>query len=294
MLKFRDLQLSDKELVERYFTTENYYVCDYCFVDIYMWSRHHKVRLCESDGYLFVYSEDEGVEYFLAPRSVEDKPIKPAIEALREYTAAREQELILMAVPAALKDKIEAEMPESFEFTEGRDNEDYIYTSESLAYLKGKKLHSKRNHINKFMAEHEGKWSFELINDDNIREFFRFQLDWCDLNDEFIGELEGSAAALKNYKELGLRGGILRLEGKIIAVTFGSRMMDMLIVHVEKADPDIQGAYQMINQQFVQACGQDVKYIDREEDLGLEGLRKAKLSYYPEFLGECYKGVYKG
>ncbi len=109
---------------------------------------------------------------------------------------------------------------------------------------------------------------------------------------EFLGETCALSIALKNRQALGIVGGILRLDGRPIAVTLGSESYkDTFTVHFEKADASVPGAYQMINQQFALNNFGKYTYIDREEDLGLEGLRKSKLSYYPEFITENYNAV---
>ena len=121
-------------------------------------------------------------------------------------------------------------------------------------------------------------------------------MNWCENaeSDSFLRETCALATALKNREALEIKGGILRVNGKIAAITLGSESFeDTFTVHIEKADSNIDGAYQMINQQFAQHNFGKYKYIDREEDLGIEGLRKAKLSYHPEFLGEIYYTVPK-
>ena len=135
---------------------------------------------------------------------------------------------------------------------------------------------------------------------ENIKDAFAFHIHWCNLNGcarerDFEGETCAIVQALHNFDYLNLRGGLLRLDGEVIAFTFGCKATpDMFVVQIEKADHTIQGAYQMINQQFVQRNCNDVEYVNREEDLGLEGLRKAKKSYYPVMRGVKYMAVPKG
>ena len=111
----------------------------------------------------------------------------------------------------------------------------------------------------------------------------------------FFGETCAIGTALNSWDALGLRGGILRLDGEVIAFTFGCQATDdMYVVQIEKADHNIAGAYQMINQQFVKRNCTEVLYVNREEDLGIEGLRKAKRSYHPAFMAKKYMAVPKG
>ena len=167
--------------------------------------------------------------------------------------------------------------------------------AEKLATLSGKKLQSKRNLVNRFKAAYEGRWTYENMTKDNIKDAFAFHVHWCNLNGcalerDFQGETCAIVQALHNFDYLNLRGGLLRLDGEVIAFTFGCKATDdMYVVQIEKADSNIPGAYQMINQQFVQHECTGYQYVNREDDAGSEGLRKAKLSYRPAFLVE--KGI---
>ena len=175
-----------------------------------------------------------------------------------------------------------------------RDEADYVYEREKLATLAGKKLHGKRNHINKFKSLYED-WTYESLNDENVEDCFQMALKWrnqngCDEDHEKNAEMCVTLNSLRLYKELGMVGGIIRVAGKIVAFCIGEPVSeDTFVVHIEKAFPDIEGAYPMINQQFVLHECMEYQYVNREEDTGAEGLRKAKLSYRPVFLVE--KGV---
>ena len=176
--------------------------------------------------------------------------------------------------------------PEKFEYFEDRAMSDYIYTTESLKTLTGKKLSSKRNHINRFV-ENNPDWSFEEICDSNLQEVIKMHDNWCKINNtnnEVSLTNEGYAVkiAINNYKKLNLSGGLIRANGEVIAFSFGEKLNNTtFLVHIEKAYHHIQGAYPMINKQFVIHFCDGFLFVDREEDTGDEGLRKAKLSYNP-------------
>lgn len=169
-----------------------------------------------------------------------------------------------------------------------------MYESEKLATLSGKKLHAKRNHINKFKATFDD-WCYEPITKENVEECFQMALKWrnesgCEEDVEKNAEMCVTLNSLRLFEELELKGGLLRVNGEIVAFTMGEPISeDTFVVHIEKAFADVQGAYPMINQQFVEHECMNYKYVNREEDTGAEGLRKAKLSYRPVFLVE--KGV---
>lgn len=291
MLNFRSVEIDDEALIKKYFN-KNYFLCEYCFVDMFIWRRAYNTQICEYNDFLYTKMTDDGVDYFFAPFGTGN--FKKAMEELFNYTNENNIPLNLISLPEEIKDLVEETFPNTFEFTLNENNMDYVYLSEKLAYLKGKKLHKKKNHVNKFLKEYEGRWSYEDLNEENIREFFSYQVDWCESNNEFLGELCATSSALKNFKRLKLMGGIIRVDGKIAAITLASKPYDdTVIVHIEKADININGSYQIINQQFVEHNCLDVKYVDREEDLGIEGLRKAKESYYPEFKTVNYIGIQK-
>lgn len=188
-----------------------------------------------------------------------------------------------------MKAELETLFPGQFEFTEERAYFDYIYLRESLVELKGKKLHGKKNHLNAFKNTYPD-WKFEHITSENIDECWQMNEEWSRQNEMSLGsgllkEKTALRTAFDNFFEEGLVGGLIRVDGKVIAYSMGHKLnSDTFVVHFEKAFADIRGAYQIINQQFAQHCCEGYTYINREDDTGLEGLRKAKLSYLPQIL----------
>ena len=193
---------------------------------------------------------------------------------------------------------IEQWYPNQYRIDIRRQDCDYIYLREKLATLSGKKLHSKRNHIHRF-EERYPDWQYESITGVNEDECAKMAMKWCflncsDENDNWeydkIDESKLVVYAIRHRDELGMIGGALRAGGEIIAITLGEPLTkDTFVVHFEKAFSDIQGAYPMINREFVRNELQTYTYVNREEDLGDEGLRKAKMSYRPDILLE--KGI---
>ena len=191
--------------------------------------------------------------------------------------------------------------PKQFRYKRKRDHFDYVYLIEKMVSLGGKKLSGKRNHINKFVSNNQ--WSFEEINQDNIDECWEMNKLWSQKNgaDEDQGLTEEACAVkrlLKNFKELGLEGGLIRVDGKVVAYTVGEILnSDTYVIHVEKAFADIQGAYPIINREFMKVVSErypHLIYVNREEDIGDKGLRRAKKSYYPEKMEEKYTGKFIG
>ena len=293
-IQFKRPELEDRELLHSFFTKYPSRSCEKTFANAYLWSRHYRVKYAIVEHTLVFKSESKGIAFSYPIGEPED--VRRALDFLKQYTGARNLPFVLYNVTENQFSQLEEWYPGRFEIEYDRDIADYVYESEKLATLSGKKLHAKRNHINKFKATFED-WSYETLTEDNIEECFQMALKWreqngCEEDEEKNAEMCVTLNSLRLREELELTGGILRVNGEVIAFTIGEPISeDTFVVHIEKAYADIQGAYPMINQQFVEHECMKYKYINREEDTGAEGLRKAKLSYRPAFLVE--KGIVK-
>ena len=289
---FKRPELEDRDLINRYFSQAPGRSCERTFVNVFLWSRHYKVKFAVIEDALVF--RDEGDGYAFAYPAGEPEAVKRALEALMEYCGEKECPFKFYNVTPEHFEQLEQWFPGRFQIEYVRDVADYVYETEKLATLAGKKLHGKRNHINKFMKL-DPDWSYESIDDGNVEECFQMALKWrnqngCDDDVEKNAEMCVTLNSLRLYKELGLRGGILRVNGEIAAFSLGEPLCsDTFVVHIEKAFADIEGAYPMINQQFVQHECMEYTYVNREDDAGSEGLRKAKLSYRPAFMVD--KGI---
>lgn len=288
---FKRAELEDKELMTSYFKKYESRSCERTFVNNYLWSRRYPVTFAVIENTLVFKSEDEKHLSFAFPAG-EDEDIKKVLPVLKQYCEERGYPFSLYMVTAENFEKLESWYPGRFEIEYDRDSADYVYESEKLATLAGKKLHAKRNHINKFKTAYENRWSYESMSKENLEDCFQMALKWrkqneCEENDEKCAEMCVTLNSLRLFEELELKGGVLRIDGEVVAFTVGEELSkDTFVVHIEKAFAEIQGAYPMINQQFVEHECKGYTYINREEDTGAEGLRKAKLSYRPVFLIE--------
>lgn len=291
---FKRAELEDKEVISDYFNQYPSRSCERTFVNILLWSRHYPVKWAIVGNTLVFKSENEEQLSFAFPVG-KDEDVKNVIPVLTTYCEDRGYPFSMYNVTPDNFEKLEKWFPEKYSIEYDRDLADYVYESEKLATLSGKKLHSKRNHINKFKIMFEDRWSYETMTKDNLEECFQMALKWrndngCEEDIEKNAEMCVTLNSLRLFEELELKGGLLRVEGNIVAFTLGEPVSaDTFVVHIEKAFADIQGAYPMINQQFVEHECMGYPYINREEDTGAEGLRKAKLSYRPVFLVE--KGI---
>lgn len=290
-LNFKRAELEDRELISHYFKHHTSRSCERTFVNVYLWSRHYKVQFAIVENALVFKSEDDGRLSFAFPAG-EPENIKKAFAVLKQYSEERGYPFSLYNVTPDNFERLEEWYPGRFQIEYSEADADYVYESEKLATLSGKKLHGKRNHINKFKAVYEGRWSYESITRENVEECFQMALKWrnqngCEDDIEKNAEMCVTLNSLRLFEELELVGGLIRVDGEIVAFSIGEPICsDTFVVHIEKAYADVPGAYTMINQQFVEHECMAYKYVNREEDTGEEGLRKAKRSYRPVFMVE--------
>ncbi len=242
-----------------------------------MWRDYFKNCYTIVDGTLILSSDSR----FVFPIG---RNIGNALDKIEDYCKEKSIPMILCTVSKKELDKIK-ERYDDFEADADRDWFDYLYDKNSLLTLTGKKYSTPRNHINKFRKLYQN-WSFEPINSENIPELIEFTKNFTfnSEKDESANlELKMCVEVLENYELYDMLGGVLKVDGKVVGYSIGEIVGDTLFCHIEKADISYAGAYQMLTNQFLQmfASDDDVKYVNREEDCGDEGLRKSKMSYHP-------------
>lgn len=290
MLEFKKIKISDIETIKKYTNTLGIFSCETSFVNLFVWQNVYKNMYAEKDGMLFIKSGADGNENFRLPFG---KDLKKGIELLREYIG---EDPVLWMQQGERFSEIEPYISENYELSEKRNAFDYIYLQQDLANLSGKKYHSKRNHISSFSKQHD--WQYKEITNGNINDVLKCAEEWYKANaeryDKYMQcEHAGIEDILENMDILNVKGGAIYVDGKVVAFTLGSPINDLVFdVHIEKALPEYATAYTVINNEFAKTLG-DYKYINREDDMGLEGLRKAKLSYKPEILLKKYLCVPK-
>ena len=300
MINFKAVEISDKAWMEPLIAASDFRGCHQNFSNIYCWSKVYKTRIARINDFLVVKGgENEHLQDYFYPTGKGD--IKSVLLEMKKDAAERGNKFSLIGVSPENIQELETLFPGKFKYEANVDGFDYIYTLEKMSTLSGKKLHSKRNHINNFKKNNN--WSFELITSENLEECREMNKLWCAevgcFDDE---ELKKEACAVKqyfdNFTALGIEGGLLRLEGRVIAYTMGEKLnSDTYIIHIEKAFRDIQGAYPMINCEFATFIREkypQLIYVNREEDMGNEGLRKAKQSYYPDKMEEKHTATFIG
>ena len=296
MIPFKDITLADKDTITSFTMKSDRRNCDLSFSNLCSWRFLYDTQFAVVDNFLvFKFWAGEQLAYMM-PVGTGD--LKAVLWELIEDARKENQHFCMLGVCSNMRADLEAILPEQFTFTEDRDYADYIYLRSDLSTLKGKKFQAKRNHINRFRNTYPD-YEYTPITPDRIQECLDLEEEWCKVNNcdqqEGTGnERRALVYALHNFEALGLTGGILRVNGKIVAFTFGMPINhETFGVHVEKADTTIDGAYAMINYEFANRIPEQYIYINREEDLGIEGLRKAKLSYQPATILEKYMACLK-
>lgn len=298
MLTFKSLELKDKDIINPYLRLQNYRASDFCFTNLYCWGKKFDTQFAITPDWLFIrFKDNNGRNSYLKP--VGTGNLKEAIELVKEDHSAFSSAFQMRGLTKEMIAEIEAVMPGQFEYQLNKSVSDYIYTSEKLIHLKGKKLQSKRNHINRF--KRENNWTYHSLtgNPTLVKECKNMLDKWMEVNHEdtdpsLVYDDFATTLMLDNFEFFNLRGGLICVDGEIAAFSIGEQLtVDTIDVHVEKAFTSIHGAYTIINQQFVENEASEFLYVNREEDMGKENLRRAKQSYQPDIFLEKYNARFK-
>ena len=301
MIEFQKPQLTDKPWVNALLRQADYRGCDYSFTNLFAWSDAYDQRIARVDDFLVARLTASLGPSYLYPAGSGD--ILPVLQALEEDARERGCPLRLACLTPEQVEDLEARFPGRFQFQAHRDSFDYLYDIDRLADLGGKKLHAKRNHINRFL-ENNPSWTYEDITPESLPQCLEMDREWYRRSavreglaeERDLGD-EGRALrlAMEHFQDLGLEGGLIRVYGEVVAFTMGDVISsDTYDVHFEKAYAELQGAYALINREFARRVRErhpEIRYLNREDDMGVEGLRKAKESYYPDLMVEKYSAI---
>ena len=294
---FKDIDMESRELLNPYFDLVDYEACEYCFNTLYMWQHLYKTGYYIGDGFAVIVAEYEGNTFSILPLAKkEDMP--RVIKFVIDYFEKEQKKIYFRGITKEVVDYLKENYPDKFDYTEERDLFDYVYDGDSMRELKGRKNVKKRNHINYILKEYEGRFEYRLLDENDFDACLKLVEEWTsnkeengqvdeEMEEELIGikKLFNSFPVIKDKLKI---AGIF-IDGKLEAFTMGEYLNpNMALIHIEKANPSIRGLYPYINQQFLVNEFSDVEFVNREEDLGIEGLRKAKLSYHPVKFVEKY------
>lgn len=291
MLKFRPVKITDRELILNNIPESSAQICDFSFGNIFCWSVGENTRIAQKDGFVFLRSRFNGVKSYAFPWGKGD--IKIALEIMEADAKERNEAFSFYCLSEEQAEILKKIYGERLALEEQRDFFDYVYLRENLAFLKGRKYHSKKNHVNSFCKKNG--FSYEELNGTNLKECLDFSHQWHksgERNPKLDEEMLVIEKAFEHFNELHLSGALLRVNGKIVAYALGESMPDgkTYCTHFEKASPEYLTAYAVINKLFAENSLSEFQYINREDDAGVENLRKAKNSYHPEYLVKKYYG----
>lgn len=292
MIEFQRLDLAHKAQFDQILKNCGQRGCEYSFANLILWGRQ---RAAFMDGYLVIFSQYDRRSVYPFPIGQGD--IKPVLDAVIADAAQRGIPCCFSSMTKEDRDTLESLYPNRFQFHSDRNTFDYIYDINDLADLRGRKFQKKRNHLHRFRDAHPNCVARPLTQADvpavkAMAEAWFAQRIAVDPLEDFHLERKALKRALENMDALGMEGLLLEENGEILAFTLGSPLSDSTFdIHFEKARLDVEGAYNAINFEFARYLRQKypaLRWLDREDDMGLEGLRKAKLSYCPTMLLEKY------
>lgn len=287
-MEFKKLCLDDKNIIDRYINPYKFLSCEYSFTSLYIWKDACNIQYTIYKDTLIIKKKDfEGDYYFMQPLGFAKKNLGEIIESLKIYRKENDMKYLFKDLEESFIEEINTLHYKKDEFCikEDRDNFDYLYEAKKLMTFSGKKLHSKKNHYNFFTKNYD----YEVVpinNEKVINDVTLAAIKWYEETDEkdikLYYELLAIKDIVKNMDILNLDGLAVYVDGELSAFSIGESLNEKLaVIHIEKGDKKIQGIYTFIARTLVDRCFNNAEIINREQDLGIEGLRKSKMSYYP-------------
>jgi uncharacterized protein len=295
---FKPIEIDDRQGIIDILRSNRPGTSELTFTNLFIWRKHYGFRWCLYKGCLCIIGrENAGPDFTMAPVGPSGR-IEAGIAILEwlKETKGVSSPAIERADEGLAR---EASRSSRLVVEEKREHFDYVYRTRDLIDLPGNKNRNKRNHINQFMRSYES-YVYEEFGESHIQAALDLQEKWClmkrceeDLN--LLGEWDAIREILNNYAALEVAGAVIIVGAEVKAFTLGEPLSgDMALIHIEKADPSVPGLYQLINQQFCARRWNDMDFVNREQDLGLRGLREAKLSYNPDHFIKKHSITLKG
>ena len=270
---------------------------DMLFGNLYIWHFSRDISYAILNDCLVIKTKfpNEKYPFIFYPLGLGDR--QKTIKDVMDYFLSNNMKFAIKSLEPYQKYELEKNMPNIFDISPNRDRFDYIYNVSDLINLNGRKLHSKKNHLNKFLNLYPN-FIYERIDSSNAIDVFESYVEWFNKNpnitDGLRNEFVGIESALRNFNLLDMKGGVIKIDNKIAAFTLGEQInSNSVVIHIEKANTFYEGIYQAINQQFLFNEWNEMEFVNREEDLGIEGLRRAKMTYNPIRFVEKFEAVLK-
>lgn len=292
LFEIKPVTLESKPILDSYFKNGRFLNSEFTFTNMFMWQKPYNIRYAEIDGNLCIFSK-HGSNPETVNMTTMQGDITSTVPRILDYFSRTNQQVRIRIFGKNQKERMIEQFPEMFRYEKDTNSADYVYKIENLVALPGSKYHAKRNHINKFKNLYNYQYH-DMTADyrEDCRNLFEL---WCESKRDTVSnideQLEAVNKLLDNWENLDISGGCLTVDGKLVAFSFGEvlcQQESIVVIHLEHADTEYHGSFPMMNQQFLENKWSDYTYVNREEDMGLEGLRKAKKSYHPSFLTDKY------
>lgn len=290
--QFRAIQLEDREVLGEIIWKYQPQASEWTFTNLFIWRSHYGFQWSlYRDWLLILITAEPRGSFFLPPIGPPPRleVVRKSLQWLREERGEKNARI------ERGDSRLVAEIQETPDLVvePTREQSDYLYRSQDLVQLPGRKYHGKRNHLNKFLKTYA--FAYSPLEERHLQESLELGGFWCEVRRceedmNLMGEWEAVREALRHFRELRVQGGVLLIQDKVEAFSLGELLnRETAVIHVEKANPEIPGLYPMINQQFCEKNWSRVLWINREQDLGEPGLRKAKESYLPDHLVDKFR-----
>jgi uncharacterized protein len=289
---FRKLTLEDKPVIDGMLATLQPEISDLTFTNLFMWQNSYGLQAFyhPSLNYWFLLCRPpKWIHFFLPPIgdwSNQDK-LREAVHFMEEWAKEERFPFLMRRTPRRLVEAMHKVEPALLN-KEDPNTSDYLYSSSELINLAGRKFHGKRNHLNQFLRKYQ--WEYMPLDAELAQTCLNLETPWLNLKQQEVDgdisevseENQAMALVLGNFAALNVKGGVIKINDNIAALAVGEELnANTAVIHIEKANTEFDGMFPAINQQFAANCWSGYEFLNREEDMGLEGLRKAKLSYNP-------------
>jgi hypothetical protein len=283
-LEFKPVTLTDQAIFQRYLSQCPQMTSDYSFVNAWSWAAAYDLAWVQTDELIWLCQHQPTVQYWAPVGNWQ------AVDWPRYFERFPQLKSSMIRVPEPLARIWETVFEGMISVSPDRDQSDYIYDAEELISLKGNRFHKKRNLLYQFQKNYD--YQYVEMSPEFVGAAMAMQNNWCtwrecDSDDQLVNENQAIEKVLSHWEDLdGVIGGCILINDAMAAYTIGERITgDTLVVHFEKGDTAYKGVYQAVNQMFVEheAAGlkNDIQWVNREQDLGDAGLRRAKESYHP-------------
>lgn len=294
MTEFKPIELGDKELFNKFLKTYTYKTYEYAFSTLYLWREMCKTSLAVIHDALIIRKEEKNKgQYFMAPIKAEKHKLKDIVQELMEYKkTSTNMPFLFRDIEEEFLSELQDLFGDKVEYEEDVNNFDYIYSTAELIELSGRKFHGKKNHYNSFVKNYD--YEIKDIKEENIgQQCIFFARQWLENKDNVSFQLQYELKVIEdmihNLSNLNLEGTAVKVNNEIAAFTLGEKLNEnMSVIHIEKGNNDYKGVYAFINRMFLNNYFKDVATVNRQEDLGVKGLKKAKQSYNPIRLEKKY------